>query len=125
MIRNSYADAVAYTTKDGSIIRELMHPQVHGNARQSVAAAILLVGGRSFQHRHLLSEEIYYILEGQGRLTIDSESATVAAGDAICIPPSRTHWIENTGTTPLRFLCCASPPYRHDDTQLIGGEIEG
>jgi mannose-6-phosphate isomerase-like protein (cupin superfamily) len=122
LIRNSYADAAAYTTKDGSIIRELMHPEVHGNARQSMAEAILPVGGRSFRHRHRLSEEVYYILEGEGRLTVGSETAAVAAGDAVCIPPDTVHWIENTGETPLRFLCCASPPYSHDDTQLIGAE---
>jgi len=118
VIKNSYVCSVAYTTKDGSTIRELMHPQVHGNTQQSLAEAILPVGGRSFRHQHLLSEEVYYILEGEGRLTVGSEIANVAVGDAVCIPPAIEHWIENTGTTVLRFLCCASPPYRHDDTRL-------
>jgi mannose-6-phosphate isomerase-like protein (cupin superfamily) len=124
VIRNSYAGAVAYTTKDGSIIRELMHPEVHGNVRQSLAEAFLPIGGRSFRHRHLKSEEIYYIIEGEGLLTVGPETAAVTAGDAVCIPPRTAHEIENTGSTPLRFLCCASPPYRHDDTRLISVEPE-
>jgi mannose-6-phosphate isomerase-like protein (cupin superfamily) len=118
LIKNSYSDAMAYVTKDGSTIRELMHPLVHGNSRQSVAEAILPPGGRSLPHRHLLSEEIYYMLEGEGRLTVGPETAEVHVGDAVCIPPAEVHWIENTGSTPLRFLCCASPPYRHEDTQM-------
>lgn len=119
MIKTASGSTVPYTTKDGSIIRELMHPDVHGNARQSLAEAILPAGGRSLLHRHLFSEEIYYIIEGAGQLTVGSETAAVGVGDTVCIPPSTVHWIENTGATPLRFLCCASPPYSHDDTQLI------
>jgi mannose-6-phosphate isomerase-like protein (cupin superfamily) len=122
VIKTSSGSAVPYVTKDGSIIRELIHPDVHGNACQSLAEAILPAGGRSLPHRHLLSEEIYYIIEGEGRLTVGLETIAVGPGDAVCIPPRMLHWIENTGSTSLRFLCCASPPYRHEDTQLLVAE---
>ena len=29
--------------------------------------------------------------------------------------------VENTGATPIRFLCCSPPPYTHAAKQLIGG----
>lgn len=122
MIKTSSDSAVPYVTKDGSIIRELIHPDVHGNACQSLAEAVLPAGVRSLLHRHLRSEEIYYILEGQGRLTVGPETLFVGPGDAVCIPPRMAHWIENTGPNPLRFLCCAAPPYSHDDTRLLGAE---
>jgi len=47
MKRTSYPDVVPYRTKDGSIIRELMHPGIHGNANQSLAEATVPAGGRT------------------------------------------------------------------------------
>jgi hypothetical protein len=36
-MKTAYRDVAPYTTKDGSEIRELMHPAVHGNAKQSLS----------------------------------------------------------------------------------------
>ena len=36
-IKTTYNNIKSYITKDGSEIRELMHPDVHGNIRQSLA----------------------------------------------------------------------------------------
>ena len=41
MNKSRYVSVNPFTTKDGSIIRELMHPSVHGNANQSPAEAIV------------------------------------------------------------------------------------
>jgi len=38
-MKSRHADAAPYVTKDGSEIRELMHPAVHGNRAQSLAEA--------------------------------------------------------------------------------------
>ena len=35
-VHTSRAEIVPYTTKDGSKIRELLHPQSHGNIEQSL-----------------------------------------------------------------------------------------
>ena len=40
-LRTSYADIPAYRTLDGSEIRELCHPAMHGNRNQSLAEAIV------------------------------------------------------------------------------------
>lgn len=119
VIKTEYSKLEVYTTKDGSIIRELMHPKVHGNANQSLAEAIVPVGFMTFLHRHLHSEEIYHILEGEGLMTVGEEQFEVKAGDTICIPPGTPHQIQNIGKIPLRFLCCCAPPYSHEDTELL------
>ena len=49
-----------YITKDGSIIRELMHPSVHGNPNQSLAEATVPAGGKTLLHKHRITEEIYH-----------------------------------------------------------------
>lgn len=116
--RTRYADIEPYVTKDGSVIRELMHPAVHGNRAQSFAEAIVPVGTATRLHRHGRSEEIYHIVAGWGRMTLGTERFEVSPGDTIAIPPRTPHRIENVGEEPLRILCACTPPYAHDDTQL-------
>lgn len=119
MIKTRYADIPPYVTKDGSLIRELMHPLVQGNQMQSLAEARVPVNATTALHRHNQSEELYYITHGEGEMTLGTEKFGVQVGDTICIPPGTAHCIRNTGTEALRILCCSSPPYAHDDTELL------
>jgi mannose-6-phosphate isomerase-like protein (cupin superfamily) len=64
--------------------------------------------------QHKLSEEFYFLLEGEGTMEIDGEARSVMAGDAILIPPGAWHQI--TASRRLRFLCCCAPAYSHEDT---------
>ena len=120
MIRSAHAVATAYETRDGSLIRELMHPDVHGNRAQSLAEATVRPGQATRRHRHAQAEEIYYILNGAGMITVGREQQAVGAGDAVLIPPGEWHHIANIGRVNLVFLCCCSPAYHHDDTELNG-----
>jgi mannose-6-phosphate isomerase-like protein (cupin superfamily) len=54
-------------------------------------------------------------------MTLGDATLEVGAGDTVLIPPGTPHCIEATGTEPLRILCCCSPPYSHDDTELLHG----
>jgi mannose-6-phosphate isomerase-like protein (cupin superfamily) len=117
--RNALADTPAYTTKDGSTIRELMHPALHGNRNQSLAEATVPVGGKTAAHRHGRTEEIYFFTAGCGRMRLGTERFAVAAGDVVCIDTGVVHALENSGDEPLRLLCCCAPPYSHDDTELV------
>jgi mannose-6-phosphate isomerase-like protein (cupin superfamily) len=105
----SLAQAEPFTTKDGSTIRELHHTH-----EQSLAEATVPAGEATQRHHHRMSEEIYFLLEGEGEMEVDGERRYVGAGDAVLIPAGA--WHEITATTELRFLCCCAPPYSHDDT---------
>ena len=109
----------AFTTKDGSEIRELL---AHRNSlikNQSLAEARVAPGLYTQPHYHPLTEEIYYILSGTGEMTIDSETKTVGPGDAVAIAPGAVHTIYNSGRETLLFLCCCAPCYEHHDTILL------
>src|SRR5688500_14288739 len=111
----------AFTTKDGSEIRELLAHRNSCIRNQSLAEARLPPGGATTPHFHPRAEEIYYILSGQGSMRIDREAQPVSAGDAIAIPPGQKHQIVNTGSDTLLFLCRCAPGYEHDDTVLVDG----
>ncbi|MBM3215150.1 cupin domain-containing protein [Candidatus Poribacteria bacterium] len=52
--------------------------------------------------RHLQPTwELYYIVSGTGRFTLDDEEATVSAGDLLYTPGGSWHSIENTGNCEL------------------------
>lgn len=108
-----------YVTKDGSQIRELMHPAVHGNRAQSLAEATLSPGGRTALHRHHLSEELYHVTAGHGVMLLGERRFVVSPGDTVAIPPGMAHCLENTGDSPLVVLCACSPAYSHEDTELL------
>jgi mannose-6-phosphate isomerase-like protein (cupin superfamily) len=118
-MRTIYRMIAPYLTKDGSEIRELMHPAVHGNRNQSFAEATVQPGMRTALHRHNITEEIYHIAEGQGMMTLGDETFPVTAGDTVCIAPGARHCIAAVGSVPLRILCACSPPYSHRDTELL------
>lgn len=119
-IRN-IRQVASFTTKDGSEIRELLAHRNSCIRLQSLAEARLPPGGATAPHFHPQTEEIYYILQGEGRMRIGEETRDVAPGDAIAIPPGQEHQISNAGPEQLVFLCCCAPGYEHADTVLVEG----
>ena len=66
--------------------------------RQSLAEATLVPGQATERHYHGESEEVYFILEGEGDMEIGGERGHVRPGDAVPIPPGTWHTLTNTGT---------------------------
>lgn len=112
-------EAPAYITKDGSEIRELMHPNVQGNRLQSLAEARIPAGQSTSLHRHRVTEEIYHVTAGRGWLTLGDQQLALGPGDSVCIPPGTPHCLRVMGAETLRLLCCCSPAYSHQDTELL------
>ena len=112
----------AFTTKDGSEIRELLAHRNSCIVKQSLAEARLPAGASTTPHFHKEVEEIYYLLEGTGRMQVGQEMHEVGPGDAIAIPPGEIHQITNTGPGTLKFLCCCAPGYEDADTVLTESE---
>jgi mannose-6-phosphate isomerase-like protein (cupin superfamily) len=109
----------AFTTKDGSEIRELLAHRNSSIRNQSLAEARLPAGASTTAHYHPRTEEIYFITAGSARMQIEADVRDVQVGDAIAIPPGARHQITNIGPTELRLLCCCAPAYEHEDTVLV------
>jgi oxalate decarboxylase/phosphoglucose isomerase-like protein (cupin superfamily) len=77
----------------------------------TIAAALIEVdpGGMRELHWHPNTNEWQYYIEGQARLGVFGASGQVRtfdfqAGDVGYVPFATGHYIENTGSTPVRFL---------------------
>lgn len=112
-------DCEEFIAGDRSVLREFLHPDKADLAiRYSLAHARVRPGQTTTPHR-LRTSEVYYVIEGQGRMHIDAEVSEVAAGDAIYIPPRTIQHIENTGTGDLVFLCIVDPAWRREDEEVF------
>jgi mannose-6-phosphate isomerase-like protein (cupin superfamily) len=114
-------DLEAFTTLDGSTIREIVGPAWTPARNQSLAEATVPPGGETIAHLHHRAEELYWFTAGRGRLRVGDEEREVGPGDCVVIPPGTAHKLWNIGEDALVLLCCCAPAYSHDDTQLLEG----
>lgn len=114
MIVQQLENQSPFTTKDGSTIRSILDRTNAPVDKQSLAEASMKPGQATERHYHKISEELYFLLEGNALMEVDGETRAVGPGDAILIPAGAWHQI--TAESELRFLCCCAPPYDHGDT---------
>jgi mannose-6-phosphate isomerase-like protein (cupin superfamily) len=114
----AYRELDPFISLDGSEIREWAGRVSAPAQNQSLAEAILPVGGSTIEHYHRTTEELYLVTAGAGALTIDGEERIVGEGDCALIPPGARHKLVNTGAAPLKILCACAPAYADEDTVL-------
>jgi len=113
----SNGDRIARTTSSGPLLRQLISPSNSAASALSCAEATLAPGSRLREHYHLLAEEMYYILQGTGEVSIHGETCKVKMGDSVLIPPGQRHRITNPATSSktLVLLVVSTPPHSMDD----------
>ena len=113
--RNLVPDA---TAPDGSEIRLLVDGR-HMAQRASLCEVTLPAGQVSRPVRHQTVEEIWYVLEGTGRVwrsgprsgAQSAQAVAVGPGDALTIPTGWRFQFSADAQTALRFLCYTNPPW--------------
>jgi mannose-6-phosphate isomerase-like protein (cupin superfamily) len=55
-------------------------------------------------HRHPHLGEVYYVLSGNGVVTVKEETAPIRPGDAVPIRPDEAHSVSNPGTEDLEIM---------------------
>lgn len=67
-------------------------------------------GGVQKLHQHD-PEQCYFIIEGNGTMTVGDESAQVGRGDCVFVPSGELHGLSNDGGTVLRYFSAAAPSW--------------
>lgn len=109
-------------TRHGSEIRPLVDRTTSAITRCSLAEEVLPPGHAVTPHRHREIEEVYYILEGRGMMTVGDEQCEVAAGDAVYVPRGHRHTLANTGAEPIKLLLVCGPAFFYEDEVLDANE---
>lgn len=112
-------DCHEFTAGDETILRECLHPASSPcKTSYSLAHAVVFPGKESLPHI-LKTSEVYYILDGEGIMHIDSEISNVVKDDVIYIPPGAVQYIKNIGSKKLRFLCIVDPAWKVEDEEIL------
>lgn len=62
------------------------------------------------EHVHKIQEQVYYVLEGEGILTLNKKNKhLMRAHDYVYVPPGVRHSFTNTGLAGLVFLVVTTP----------------
>jgi mannose-6-phosphate isomerase-like protein (cupin superfamily) len=91
----------------------LISPQNAFSKNLSIQLSFIPIGSEQPIHAHE-PEQVYYIVKGQGLMSIDNESREVSAGDSILIPSNSNHGMKNIGNKTLEYLTANSPVFQKE-----------
>jgi mannose-6-phosphate isomerase-like protein (cupin superfamily) len=66
-------------------------------------------GQREPRREQATSDEMYYIVEGQGVMRVGIHEYEIGAGQALVVPPQMEHWLSNPGPDRLTALAFVAP----------------
>ena len=89
-------------------------PEVNGARTFSVGVVDLPSGQGHSRHNHPGSEEIIFVIAGEGEQMVEDEQGNpivnkVGPGCTVFVPESRFHSTLNTGTRPMQLFVVYSP----------------
>ena len=84
---------------------------VSGVAEPGVSIGLAVVHDRIKPHYQKVSDEIYYVLKGCGKLTVGDETRELKEGDTAAIPKGHVHGFVNTGHEPCFILFTSGPKF--------------
>jgi mannose-6-phosphate isomerase-like protein (cupin superfamily) len=80
----------------------------------------MLPTGRSFRaHYHEDMQEIFIIVKGNARITVDKETADLGQGDTLVIPAGGVHEMENIGTGDVEYIVIGISEGREGATVVV------
>lgn len=106
----TYGDDVDSLAFDWGTVKILSEPQVTEAERFSFGFVVLEPGKGHDRHNHPGSEEIIFVMSGEGEQMVDDQPPVkVRPGASIYIPADIYHSTLNTGWEPMRLLVVYAP----------------
>lgn len=93
----------------GALSKALAGPENTGSSRLDFRISRYAPAAYVAEHVHKVQEQVYYVLEGEGILTLDEERHLMRPQDYVYVPPGVRHSFTNTGVSGLVFLVITTP----------------
>lgn len=104
---------------DWGTLKWMATPDVNGSERFSAGVVQLEPGKGHDIHTHPESDEILYVVAGEGEQTIEDETTDISAGEMVFIPADTEHGTINTGWETLQLLAVYAPPGPEEDLAAL------
>lgn len=109
-------DKPPMTALDGATIYELISENDRKKLDIALAVGILSAGRKAIPHYHKVSDEVYYIISGEGKARVNDIEYRIKKGSVIYVPKNMVHALENTNIKEeMHVLCVSSPSYTGGD----------
>ena len=95
----------------GVVSRQLINPENSKSERVTITEVHLEVGASQPRHKHDTSEQIWYAIQGSGKLLLADEKEMIfKAGDVVRFADNDIHGLLNDGDTEFVYISVTSPP---------------
>jgi len=113
-----------YEAEDRAVAREIASPRNSRLTQISIADIKIPPGVTVKEHYHKKMEEVYFIVEGSGIVSVNGIQKEVRVGDAVVIMPYERHTITNASDSQmLRLHVTCSPPWSPERLHFDIGAI--
>jgi quercetin dioxygenase-like cupin family protein len=103
----------------GALSKALVGPENSGSRLLDFRISRYAPSAYVQEHVHKVQEQIYYVLEGEGILTLNKEKHLMRPHGYVYVPPGVRHSFTNTGLGGLVFLVVTTPA--DDEPKSKGG----
>ena len=110
--------APRYIRPEGITSYLLASPRTSSAEHLTTTLAVIQSGGEQRIHSHQ-PEQVYFILEGNGLMTVGDEMQRVGPGDCVFIPSGQPHGLKNDGDETLRYFSAAASAYEPGHLEKI------
>lgn len=80
-----------------------------------MSGLLVQVRGALPPHFHKVTQEVVYLLRGEGLFQLGAERVPIKAGAVMRIPAGQTHTFTNQGPTPAVFFVVTTPRWDEQD----------
>ena len=95
----------------GIVSRQLITPENSASERVTMTEVHLKIGLSQPRHKHNFSEQIWYAIQGTGKLLLaDDQEMNFKAGDVVRFEEDDVHGLLNDGDTEFVYISVTSPP---------------
>lgn len=95
----------------GVVSRQLLNPENSESEKVTITEVHLEPGAVQPRHTHEFSEQIWYALQGTGKLLLeDDREKEFTAGDAVRFAEKDVHGLKNDGDGEFVYLSVTAPP---------------
>ena len=82
----------------------LIDPENSPSKNLKMGLTVVYANGKTTGHSHPDHEEVYYVIQGKGKMVVGDAEYEIKTGDALYVPFGLFHTTYNTGILPLQLL---------------------
>lgn len=103
--------SIAVLSNPGVCSRQLLNPENSSSKRVTITEVHLEAGACQPRHIHEFSEQIWYAVQGSGKLLLEGNGEKdFTAGDVVRFAENDVHGLKNDGGSEFVYISVTSPP---------------